>query len=215
MLQENEAAIYNSKKCISLTSVFPTWHPTTIGKYVLSFTTAKDQTSKRLLQNDLDLTTQRPQSQCAIFSMPFHLSKGFLLETTKHQHSEILSVCKTLQQAAPVVQTVGKWGDTVWVCLKTVLLFNWNHRKFTTETSTSCSQTTLNICISLVQPFHTDSSSRRLLAKEEINPIANWTSGSLKSRGFVLHVFGFGHPTSCCPLTSKKKQRSAGKQEPP
>ena len=63
-----------------------------LGKYVLSFAAAKDQTSKRLLQNDLDLTTQRPQPPCSIFSIPFHLSKRFLLETTKHQHSEILSV---------------------------------------------------------------------------------------------------------------------------
>ena len=32
-----------------------------LAKYILSFTAAKDQTSKRLLQNDLDLTTQKRQ----------------------------------------------------------------------------------------------------------------------------------------------------------
>ena len=66
-----------------------------LGKYVFSFAAAKDQTSKRLLQNELDLTTQKRQPPCSMFidfSIPFHLSKRFLLETTKHQHSEILSV---------------------------------------------------------------------------------------------------------------------------
>ena len=43
------------------------------GKYVLGFTVAKDQTSKRLLQNELDLTTtQKRQSSCSMFIVFFY-----------------------------------------------------------------------------------------------------------------------------------------------
>ena len=72
------------------------------------------------------ITSFEWQNQLKHKSIPFDLSnsisKRFRLETTKHQHSKILSVWNCWQQATPVVQAAIKWGDTVWVYLKTILV---------------------------------------------------------------------------------------------
>jgi len=189
-----------------------------LAKSILSFTAAKDQTSKRLLQNELDLTTQKSQSPCSTYFYPvkfveFHLEK---VPARNHQAPAFLRSCRfAIVGSKPhLLCRLQSNGEMPYGCVSKLYWFParitttvasegthhfemiWycKQRNFTTETSPSSSQTTFSVCISTVQL--------------SIQTPAQWIEHLVKSRvSCAFWGLSIQHV--------EQMQKSSGKQEPP